>query len=279
MIRIFTALYCEAQPLIKYYHLKKNNNINKFQVFQNDNILLLITNTGSIAAAVGVSFLSTLYPPSPSDFLINIGICGARDHNITVGSIFLCNKITEESTNRSFYPDVIFKHSFAESDLITCSNVQQDSDFNGNRDELLFDMEAAAIYQAAAYYFKPHQISILKIVSDHGITKMPGPDEVSGLIEKNMPDITEWLEKMQQIIFEDKAVFTLEEETSIKSMVNNLQCSVTMEFKLRQLLQYYKLIHGSFIEVIEDFCLNSKLPCKTKLEGKMYFEQLKSRLV
>ncbi|HEX2925998.1 MAG TPA: hypothetical protein VHP38_07035 [Ruminiclostridium sp.] len=277
MLMIFTALYCEAQPLIKNYKLKRNNNINKFQVFQNDNIILTITNTGSIAAAIAVSYISALFPPAPSDFLINIGICGSADRSITVGNILLCNKITEGATGRSFYPDVLFRHTFSEGSLITCSRIQHD--LYKKRDEMLFDMEAAGIYQSSVYYFQPHQISILKIVSDYGTSEMSDPGEVSGLIDKNMPDITQWLGQLQQTNLNRSNVFTLEEETSVKRMADCLQCSVAMEHKLRQILIWYKLTHGSINEEIQSFCLNNKLPCKTKTEGKMYFEQFKAELI
>lgn len=276
MLMIFTALYCEAQPLIQYYKLKRDNSINKFQVFQNNDIILVITNTGSIAAAVGVTCISELYPPSPSDFIINIGICGSSDRNIAAGDIFLCNKIIEEATGRSFFPDVLFRHTFSESSLITCSRIQLDPD--EKRAEKLFDMEASGIYQSAAYYFQPHQISVLKIVSDYGTAQIHS-DKVSGLIEENMPDITKWLAQLQKTNLNSGTVLTLEEEATVKRLADYLQCSVTMEHRLRQTMLWYKLAHGSFNEEIESFCLENKLPCKTKKEGKMYFEQLRAKLI
>jgi hypothetical protein len=130
MLTIVTALYCEAESLIKFYHLKKDNQINKFQVFVNEELRLLLTNSGSIAAAAGVTYLSTLFPPESSDFLINIGICAASDQGIPRGSIFLCNQIMEESTGRSFYPDVIYRNPFPESNIITCSTIRDHTVFN-----------------------------------------------------------------------------------------------------------------------------------------------------
>lgn len=34
-------------------------------------------------------------------------------------------------------------------------------------------MEAAAIYQAGNYYYAPHQMLFLKVVTDHGTTQEP----------------------------------------------------------------------------------------------------------
>lgn len=318
MLTIVTALYCEAEPIIKFYHLKKDNNISKFQVFVNEELRLLLTNSGSIAAAAGVTYISTLYPPESSDFLINIGICAASNQGIPKGSIFLCNQITEESTGRSFYPDVIYRHPFPESNVVTSSTIRNHmvtDDVNqiqgnyqmevknqiqgnylkdikdsiqGNFDNIiteappasmLFDMEAAGIYQAAAYFYQPHQVGFLKIVSDYQGAEKLSPASITEYVEKNMPAITDWLKQLKQSEIPDQSVFTTEEEDSIKKLAGNLQCSVTMEYKLRQMLHYYKLLHGSISDEIKAFYRHAELPCKTKTEGKMYFEQLREELI
>ncbi len=281
MIRIFTALHCEAQPLIRRYNLKRNNDIARFQVFQNEDISLAVTGTGSISAAVAVSHLFTLYPSESNDFLVNIGICGAGDDSVRCGDIFLCNKITEEATGRTFYPDVIFKHPFAESDIITCSTVVDKSGIHAGRDRKagLFDMEAAGIYQAAAYYLQPHRTAFLKVASDHGMDDRLKPEDISRLIDKNMDVISEWLEAIKQMEQVYEPVFSREEESCAGDMARKLQCSVTMERMLRQRLLYYKLVNGSFTEVVEEFCSCHQLPCKTRAEGKMYFEKFAARLI
>jgi nucleoside phosphorylase len=336
MLTIVTALYCEAEPMIKFYHLKRNNNINKFQVFDNEELRLLITNSGSITAAAGVTYISTLYPPESSDFLINIGVCAASDQSIPRGSIFLCNQITEESTGRSFYPDVIYRHPFSESSIVTCCkirdngenqednrNINQKKVQGNNQTEvknqiqgnsqmevknqipgnylknvkdntqynleniisktppatMLFDMEAAGIYQAAAYFYQPHQVSFLKIISDYQSAEELSPANITEYMEKNMPEITDWFSRLKQTELADNQVFTAEEEDSIKKLAGNLQCSVTMEYKLRQMLHYHKLLHGGITEELKAFYRNTELPCKTKTEGKIYIEQLKEELI
>lgn len=277
MLMIFTALYCEGQPLIQHYHLTKDNSINKFQVFRNEDIVLTITGTGSIAAAVAVTYVCNHYPPAASDFLINIGVCSTGDHDIPEGSVFLCDKIYEEATNRSFYPDILFKHPFTENNIVTCSTIVRD--FGFNHSEKLFDMEAAGIYQAAAYFFQPHQVLFFKIVSDYGMGDKVTPEKIAGLVEKNISDISAWLDEVKKARFGNKPVFNSDEETCIRNLISGMHCSVTMEYKLRQLLLYYKLCNGSITEAIEDFLTHYQLPCKTKAEGKMYLGQLRTKLV
>lgn len=281
MINIITALYCEAQPLILHYQLKKDSTIHQFQLFQNDEIRLILTNTGSISAAVGVTYLHTLYPPSASDILINIGVCAAMQQELTEGRLFLCNKITEQFTNRCFYPDILFKHPFEEGEVVTCSSVMREADIltKTGLQQKLFDMEAAGIYQAAAYFYQPHQIYFLKIISDHGQGGKLSTDKVTGLIQRNMNQITSWLQRLNQVQIAEKEIFTEEEEACVKELSEKLLCSVTMEFKLRQLLQHYKLTQGSFLELVKEFSIEAGLPCTMKSKGKIYFEQLKARLL
>jgi nucleoside phosphorylase len=314
MLMIITALYCEAKPFIEQYHLKKNERHTKFQVFEKDEILLLITEPGSIAAAVGVSYLCTLHSPSASDFLVNIGVCGTWSADIAPGSIFLCYKLTEEATNRSFYPDVVYRHPFEESSLVTVSSVVHASEFTAadtsdftsgpvserslNRSAglsekgTLFDMEAAAIYQAASYFLQPHQLIFLKLVSDYGVAEVQkqaagskqesgviSPDRITVMLQQQREGIVSFLNMLGQAGVVKEPVFTPEEEAVIKPFANALHCSVTMEYQLRQQLHYYKLVHGDITATICEFCFEVPLPCKSKKEGMKYLEQFRARII
>lgn len=84
-----------------------------------------------------------------------------------------CNKITEQTTGRTFYPDVIYRHPFAEAEIVTQAvpyrGANETQDPENGAGARLYDMEAAAVYQAGAYYFGPHQMTFLKVVTDHGV--------------------------------------------------------------------------------------------------------------
>lgn len=118
MIYLFTALYSEAHIFIKKFQLEKNLAGTRFQQFQNetDGILLTVTGVGEIAAATAVSSVCTKHKPKEKDVLLNIGTC-AR----TAGSdgVFLCNKIIEQATGKTFYPDILYRHDFREETIVT----------------------------------------------------------------------------------------------------------------------------------------------------------------
>lgn len=287
MLFIAAALYCEALPFIEYFKLKKDNTVNKFQVFQGEGIRLLVTGTGSIPAAIGLTHLCTLYPPASSDFFLNAGICGMdrRDGGLEPGSICLCNKITDWSTKRSFYPDVLFSHPFIERGIVTwpfaVTGLKEEENRQRREEEpaeSLFDMEAAGLYQAAVCFFKPHQMFFLKVVSDYGEGETIRPQNVTELMEKALVPIVQWYKKLGEATPLEEPVFCEEEEELIQALARGMLCSVTMEYQLKQLLHYHKVVWGNLKEA-EIFLHTHPFPCKTKGEGKRYFERLKKELI
>ena len=103
MITIFTALYPEAKELIRALSLKKDMTQNHFQVFSDENnqIQIVITGASAIAAATAVAECSTRREPDSGDFLINYGSCAGRK-NIPVGTVSLCNKLTQTVDGRTY---------------------------------------------------------------------------------------------------------------------------------------------------------------------------------
>ena len=154
MITIFTALYPEAKELIRALSLKKDMTQNHFQVFSDENnqIQIVITGASAIAAATAVAECSTRKEPDSGDFLINYGSCAGRK-NIPVGTVSLCNKLTQTVDGRTFYPDILYRHPFGEAELYSFPTVQDQKSFQqflnkdagaGNGEKgILVDMEAA----------------------------------------------------------------------------------------------------------------------------------------
>lgn len=165
MIYIFSAFYAEAKNIIDHYGLKKEKSPERvrFDVFTNDSIRLVITGVGEINAAAAVSNIGGAYGISPDDEILNVG-CGAGfSSDICLGSIFLGNKLTEQMTGRTFYPDMLMKANFRECEIVTVARV-----LNEGSDSVVYDMEAAAVYQAAAFFVGPHRMHFIKLVSDAG---------------------------------------------------------------------------------------------------------------
>lgn len=289
MIYLFTAMYSEAHLLIRQYELKKETDQTHFQVFSNEsrNMRLIITGTGMIAAAAAVSVVCTKYPPQDYDFLINIGICAGRSSQ---REPFLCNKITEQTTGKTFYPDMLYRHPFFEAQIITGAKPFQKEDLKQSREICLYDMEASAIYQSGSYFFGPHQMFFLKLISDSGNFEHVAPKQIQSQIAANSNKLAAFLEQLNQI-HNTVAKITAKCQPCQSTMrsvyvdditdtlCQDLHCSNVMEASLRQHIRYCILSGINYRKVIYDMYQEKKLPCRDKREGKLRFEELKKRLL
>lgn len=285
MLYLFTALHCEARPLIQYYHLKKDVSQTRFQVFlhEDGNICLTVTGTGMIASATAVACMCTKYKPSACSFLANVGICAS---NRGKHQIFLCNKITEEPTGKTFYPDMLVRHSFCEARITTVPKPLSGLIFGKNtdnrRETCLYDMEASSVYQAGSYFFGPHQMSFLKIVSDSGDFENIKPKLAEGLIGDRLSEITEYLDvlrKIDRLEEQKECQKEAKAENLLEKLYADLHCSHAMQISLRQQIRYCALAGIDYSSVVQSMYLEQKLPCKEKREGKRCFEELKRRLL
>lgn len=285
MIYIFTALYCEAHIFIKRFNLKKNPGNTWFQEFNNEteDIRLTVTGVGEINAAIAVSSVCSVYRPKQKDVLFNVGICA---HMTDSDGIYLCNKIIEQTTGKTFYPDMLYRHDFCETAIIT--GMQPWTGENGSiglpdaiLDGSLYDMEAAAIYQAGSCFFGPHQMMFLKVVSDRGEVKEVSEKQTEHLMEKYQDCIVDYIRQIQMITQTNRGqenCLRREEEALLEKLCTDMHCSKAMRDSLRQYIRYLTLEGREYGFVIQDMYEKGLLPCKDKREGKLRFEELKRRL-
>ena len=102
MVTIYSALFAEAQEIIRTFQLKKETD-HHFEVFSDveKGIRIVLTGVGAIAAATAVAEISTCYPPKSTDLVCNFGSCAAAEE-LPVGNIYLCTKLTEAISGRTF---------------------------------------------------------------------------------------------------------------------------------------------------------------------------------
>jgi len=285
MIDIFTALYCEAHLFIQQYKLAKNLENTWFQEFYNETagIRLTVTGVGEIAAAAAVGSTCSIYGPTRGDLLLNVGICA---HTAENDGIFLCNKIVEGATGKTFYPDMLYRHPFREETIVTGM-----LPWNGENDITglaavvpaagLYDMEAAAIYQAGARFLGPHQMIFLKIVSDRGCAKEVSKEQAAHLIEQYQDCIFDYIGQLLVITQKNESYkngLRQEEEKLIETFCTDLHCSKAMRDSVKQVIRYLTLAGKDYRCAIRDMYEKKLLPCKDKREGKVCFEEFKRRL-
>ena len=285
MIILAMAIYCEAKPLIEKYRLNKDESYMPFTVFANEEkeILLIITGTGNAAAASSVAGVcAKLDLKADKNFLVNIGTCASASAS---DEIYICSKITDESSERTFYPDMIYKNPFKEAEIITSAVLfenKNDKNPQNTSDTVLYDMEAAFVWQAGAYFFAPHEMSFVKILSDNGDTEGITPDYITALVENHINIIDEYINRLRDILDDiscagdEKAA---KEKQLADKLCRDLCCSKTMEYELRQYIRYCFIENIDINGVVCKMYEENMMPCNDKREGKKRFEQLKSRLL
>lgn len=269
MIYYCMALYREAAPFIRRLNLKKCAEETHFQVFENDGYSLILSGVGELRAVAAVTYLLTKRPPEPSDLLVNVGICGSGKRER--GSCYLCNKMIQACSGRTFYPDILLRHPFREACVTTVETVAA-----GGAEELV-DMEATGVYQAGQIFLQPHQMAFVKAVSDAADGTCVTGEQAEALIGRYAEQIIEWSGQVHKILKKEAAQgFTAAEEEKILSETAEHGLSVTQERQLRQLMRWYKLTDGDVMKLLGEMPARAQ---RGKEEGRNYLEQLEQRIL
>ena len=220
------ALDIEAMPLKK--HFGENVRFEKCDVF-----------------AKNLDFLKTV---SANDHITNIGICAGAN----VGEIYLCNKIHGEKT---FYPDLLIPNNLEQREITTVDHVVNEDEVKAHPN-MLYDQEAAIIFEHAQKCIAPHQISFLKIVSDSGITDFEKiKKSIPQLIENKIPEIEAFISSSQKFF---SKIDTKEEIKNLDKYSELLKCSATMKVQLAQLLRYAQICNIDVENFFKDIKISSK---------------------
>ena len=298
MIYVVMALYQEAHGLIRELELKKNTAYAPFEVFDNESagIRLVVTGVGEIAAAAATAAVCARDGADAADFLINIGCCAAgcckpadRDmdsgygaaYAAQIGDLYVCHKLTEQATGKTFYPDILYRHPWKERELVTGMQPLQRAAAHG----ALYDMEAAAVYQAGIRFFSPDRMLFLKVVSDFGVAgqERMTAETLTGLLEQHVKEVAAFLTNLREAADEEETLrndgILQEDETVLERLFAALHCSQTMRASARQYITYAALTGYDWKAELEEWYARGLLPCKDRREGKVRLEELKQVLL
>ena len=257
---IFTALPCEAKPLIEHYKLKKDNTVQAFNIFRNTTTALTVTGIGKNAMAAGVAYTQALFQSTQNPILLNIGIAGHSKH--PVGSLFLADKIGDADTSRLFYPPLVFTPPCRTHYVQTFAQPQLSYHF-----DYLCDMEAAAFYETAIRFTTGELISCLKIVSDN--QEIPScnikPAMVSDLVSQHLPVIDTLI--TNTIKLTDN--LTLQTINNYNQIINQYRLSVSEQIQAQKLLQRWSFLKDE--QALTDLSSSTD-------NGKVFLQRIKQVL-
>ena len=233
MLYIVTALSAEARPFIDHFRLKRVEDALPYPLFSGEGVRLLVTQVGYENALMATSALFGHARPKEDDLLLNIGICGAPSR-FAVGTPLVAHKITHKG--RAYYPDMLLNHPFEEVELHTLESPKEDDHTNP------VDMEAHAVYKAAARFMQSHQMLFVKVVSDHFEPETVTKELASSLIGDKLEGILQLADKLGDLI-RKPSLFSEEELARIE--VLKTLFSKTQGHVFEDACYYYKLKNGS----------------------------------
>lgn len=314
MVFVFMALYPEAKPVIKRLGLKKRTDRTRFQEFvsEDSEVILAITGVGSVAAAAAVAAVLTEYDAGPGDQLLSVGTAAAL-HGGT--GIFLLNKLLDQNSDRTFYPDMLIKTELREASGVTGSTVlsQRAAAFMAVAAEGydLYDMESAAVYQAGNLFLGPHQMSFIRVVSDRGIeaedrervvsdggieTEMVMPKDteaaasymsdmaarVNAVINSHVEEISDYVEKLLVLSVKEKNRGRISGKNSgslVDKIIEDGHFSKVMQDQLRQYVRYAELSSIDWENAAKVLYDEGVLPTIDKRGGKKALDRIKSCII
>ena len=313
MIHIFTALYPEAKPLIQALSLKKRATQTHYQQFLSEegDLSLTITGVGPMQAAAVTASVLTDYDAGAQDQLLSLGT--AARLTTCPASMYHVNKITEAATMRDFYPDMLLNTGLPEASLITGAKLytKQESGYAAD----LYDMEAAAIYQAASMFLGPHQMNFLRIVTDDGLTQeemetgmtmrtvtnaASGTESkpavgteasaprslaahVTDCVEQQVDTIVAVVDKLRALMAAEAAghqVLTENEQQLVDKLIADAHFSKVMADECVQLIRYAALSELDWQQPIAALYAEGLVPTRDKRAGKIILERhLRARIL
>ena len=176
MLHLVCALKCEARHLIRYFELEKTRHGSLFSCYANPEagLTLTVSGVGKINAAAAVLHTHTCFDTQPYDGWFNVGIGGHL--SAPVGSIYLAHKVTDNSTGKSWYPQLAFKSQLETRNIVTLDKPSTDYF------EDIIDMEGSGFCELAGRLATFELIHCCKIISDNRENPVQYPP--AGLVEK-----------------------------------------------------------------------------------------------
>lgn len=242
MINFVIALHAEAKPIIEHFSLKKIQTRQPFPTYTSQDYSLIISGIGRCNSAAATTWLASLSHSTNArtdDIWLNVGIAGHKDQPL--GKLMCSHKITEQSTNKSWYP-VQIKSMVESSNLLTLDQVTTDYIENS-----LHDMEASGFYASALRFTTTELAQCLKIVSDNNQNSIENISKefVHELIESNIASIKSVSDYLVEISLDSLPPDTLDLDLDLEqSITQRWKFSVTQTRQLQRLLQRYSVISG-----------------------------------
>ena len=210
-IAILCAMPEEAKLIIEEFSMKKNETDKHFDVYESEDLILLISKIGKIYATMGAKRLIQTYD---IDMIINIGLAGSLKKEYEVGTVLLGEKIVQhdvflpwEGEHLDYLKGEIYIVNKVEMlrklgiDIDTVTILTGDQ-FIHNKEKIhelakigdIVDMEAFAIASVCKVFTR--DLIVIKAISDNALLEENSKKEFEINIDKAMKNSIKLLKEV-----------------------------------------------------------------------------------
>ena len=201
----------------------------------------------------------------PEDRILNVGICAGRNK----GKSYIINKVTSQTTGKTYYPDILFEAGIEEMPLMTSPGIVNEVD-----EGMLVDMEAALICEKVLKIIPPSNLAFYKVVSDSGSDFMTA-SEVADMMRQHLPEI----KKIARLMIENEKE-TKSYEFLPENVAEEMHLTQYMRNELKD-IEHYCAVSGrqeEFLNLLEKLRRDERLPAKDKKAGREVLNEIYSYL-
>lgn len=246
MLHLVVALRAEARPLIEHFRLTRDLDAAPFELYRGDQMTLVVSGMGKLAAATAVGWMAALSGGAPAAWL-NVGIAGHGTRR--VGESILAHAVVDRATGAIHYPALVFDPHGPTDRVLTVDAVERHYTDDG-----AFDMEASGFAQAAARFASAELVHCLKIISDgpeappETLTKARLGELVGGHLER----VAKVAAQLAELADEARRLAAPPAELDL--FLGRWHFTVTERRQLRRLLERWWTLRpaGSALEAVAD---------------------------
>ncbi len=229
------ALPAEAKSVVQRYHLKRQHDITAFEIYRHDEVSLIICGVGKINAAAATAFLGSMIPAGKNHLWINYGIAG---HEVfPLGKLLIGEKITDVSTQESWYPPLINLKNIAGSQITTVEIPQTHYPKNS-----LVEMEASGFIPTARRFSSSELVHCIKVVSDNKqqSTIQINAERIKQICSENLGELENIITHIRRLA--DQLDSLEISQTLLTRYQSRWHFSVTQTHQLKLLLQRWRAL-------------------------------------
>ncbi|MFK8079780.1 MAG: hypothetical protein AB8B97_05810 [Granulosicoccus sp.] len=233
---IVTALPAETRPLLDALTLRQSK-ARHLRLYGSPDYLLLETGVGKLNAAAAVGAVLQAHPEI--DMVANLGIAGGL---FDYADVRVAHHVKDNASGAQWFPHL--PHDKAFRDVATASVSTRDTPDTQYCEGVLFDMEAAGVFNAACRYLSTSQVHSIKVVSDNpecDITSVTSKSVIT-LVEQALPAILPLLEALQTLDLTTGHEQKIRIEAFINQITHTTHHSVNDKQLLTQLVQQHVAI-------------------------------------